>query len=89
MLAAIKKNNLPTLSEDEFLDLIATRKGPGDGKGYDKKTKKKMEKEQKGLEDKISDMRKKCLQRVIEADPKGQLLPRVGGSSQNFPGNFW
>lgn len=45
-LAAIKKHGLKCLSEDEFLDLIATRKGPGNGKGYDEKTKKKMEKEQ-------------------------------------------
>lgn len=43
-LAAIKKHHLQTLNEDEFLNLIATRKGLGNGKADDK-TKKKMEKE--------------------------------------------
>lgn len=47
-LAAIKKHNLRTLGEDEFLDLIATRKGLGNGK-VDDKTKKKMEKEQQAI----------------------------------------
>jgi replication factor C subunit 1 len=42
-LAAIKKHNLKTLSEDEFLNLIATRKGPGNGKGLSEKEKKKKE----------------------------------------------
>lgn len=43
-LAAIKKHGLKTMNEDEFLNLIATRKvRPGD---IDEKTKKKMEKEQ-------------------------------------------
>jgi replication factor C subunit 1 len=40
-IAAIKKHGLETLTEDEFLELIRTRKG-GD---VDKKTKAKMEKE--------------------------------------------
>lgn len=48
-LAAIKKHGLRTLSEDDFLDLIATRVvnagGSGGGEGYDAKTRKKMEKE--------------------------------------------
>ena len=44
-IAALKKHNIPTLSEDEFLNLIATRKGPGNGKGLDEKEKKKQEKE--------------------------------------------
>lgn len=47
-LAAIQKHHLRTLSEDEFLNLIATRKGLGNGK-VDAKTKKKMEKEQEAI----------------------------------------
>lgn len=49
-LAAIKKHGLRTLSEDEFLELIATRVvnvggSSGKGQGLDTKTRKKMEKE--------------------------------------------
>ncbi|TFY76813.1 hypothetical protein EWM64_g7199 [Hericium alpestre] len=55
-LAAIKKHNLATLSEDEFLELIATRKGPGTGEGLDAKTKKKMEKEMQAIRDSAKDM---------------------------------
>ncbi|KAH6890105.1 purine nucleotide binding protein [Coprinopsis sp. MPI-PUGE-AT-0042] len=44
-LEAIKKHKLVTLDEDGFLNLIATRKGLGNGK-IDDKTKKKMEKEE-------------------------------------------
>jgi replication factor C subunit 1 len=55
-LAAIKKHNLKTLSEDEFLDLIATRKGPGDGKGLSEKEKKKKEKEEKVIRDSAKEM---------------------------------
>jgi hypothetical protein len=55
-LAAIKKHNLRTLSEDEFLDLIATRKGPGDGKGLSEKEKKKREKEEKAIRDSAKEM---------------------------------
>jgi hypothetical protein len=55
-LAAIKKHNLKTLSEDEFLDLIATRKGPGNGKGLSEKEKKKKEKEEKAIRDSAKEM---------------------------------
>jgi replication factor C subunit 1 len=55
-LAAIKKHNLKTLSEDEFLNLIATRKGPGDGKGLSEKEKKKKEKEEKTIRDNAREM---------------------------------
>lgn len=49
-LAAIKKHGLTTLSEDQFLDLIATREvGGKNGKGYDAKTKKKIEKEEEAI----------------------------------------
>lgn len=43
-IKAIEKHKLKTLSEDEFLDLIATRKGV-----LDEKTKVKMEKEEKKI----------------------------------------
>lgn len=55
-VAAIKKHNLKTLSEDEFLNLIATRKGPGDGKGLSEKDKKKKEKEEKAIRDSAKEM---------------------------------
>lgn len=55
-VAAIKKHNLKTLSEDEFLNLIATRKGPGDGKGLSEKEKKKREKEEKAIRDSAKEM---------------------------------
>jgi replication factor C subunit 1 len=51
-LKAIEKNNLKTLTEDQFLDLIATRIGPsGKGGKVDEKLAKKMEKEQRAIED--------------------------------------
>lgn len=55
-LAAIKKHNLKVLSEDEFLNLIATRKGPGDGKGLSEKEKKKKDKEEKTIRDSAKEM---------------------------------
>ncbi len=55
-VAATKKHNLKTLSEDEFLNLIATRKGPGDGKGLSEKEKKKREKEEKAIRDSAKEM---------------------------------
>jgi replication factor C subunit 1 len=55
-LAAIKKHNLKTLSEDEFLNLIATRKGPGNGKGLTEKEKKKRDKEEKAIRDSAKEM---------------------------------
>lgn len=49
-LAVIKKYNLKTLSEDQLLELIATREvGGKNGEGYDEKTKKKMEKDQEAI----------------------------------------
>ena len=46
---AIKKHNLPTLDEDGFMKLIATRKGPSAGGKVDDKTRKKMEKEEEEI----------------------------------------
>jgi hypothetical protein len=50
-LKAIEKHKLRTLNEDEFLNLIATRRGPGgaNGAGLDAKTKKKLEKAQEAI----------------------------------------
>ena len=48
-LKAIEKHNLPTLDEDEFMELIATRKGPSAGGKIDDKTRKKMEKEEEEI----------------------------------------
>ena len=46
---AIEKHNLPTLDEDGFMNLIATRKGPSAGGKVDDKTRKKMEKEEEDI----------------------------------------
>ncbi|KAH8999457.1 replication factor RFC1 C terminal domain-containing protein [Lactarius akahatsu] len=82
-VAAIEKHNLKTLSEDEFLELIATRKGPGDGKGLSEKEKKKREKEEKAIRDSAKEMEareratkaagSKLVQGVKAVDPKTQL----------------
>ncbi|CAA7269165.1 unnamed protein product [Cyclocybe aegerita] len=56
-IAAIKKHGLKTLSEDEFLHLIGTRKGLGNGK-VDEKTRKKMEKEQEDIKKAAKEMEK-------------------------------
>ena len=55
-LAAIKKHNLKTLSEDDFLHLIATRNGPGNGKGLSEKETKKREKEEKAIRESAKEM---------------------------------
>ena len=57
-IAAIKKHGINTLSEDEFLNLIATRKGLGNGK-VDEKTKKKMEKEKEEIRKAAKEMEKR------------------------------
>jgi len=51
--AAIKTHHLKTLSEGGFLELIATRKGPGDGKGL---SEKEMEKEEKMIRDSATEL---------------------------------
>ena len=57
-IAAIKKHGIKTLSEDEFLNLIATRKGLGNGK-VDEKTKKKLEKEKEEIRKAAKEMEKR------------------------------
>ncbi|KAI0285111.1 DNA replication factor C large subunit [Russula aff. rugulosa BPL654] len=68
-LAALKKHNLKTLTEDEFLNLIATRKGPGNGKGLSEKEKKKKEKEEKAIRDSAKEM--EAREKAIEASGSG------------------
>lgn len=75
-IAAIKKHKINTLSEDEFLGLIATRKGSGK---LDDKTKKKMEKEQAEIKKAAKEMEKREQKDHIAAqsgktiDPSTQL----------------
>jgi replication factor C subunit 1 len=78
-LAAIQKHGIKTLNEDEFLNLIATRKGLGDGK-VDDKTRKKMEKERQEIKKAAKEMEKREKQDTVEAkdghtvvDPLTQL----------------
>ena len=56
-LAAIKKHGIKTLNEDEFLNLIATRR-LGNGK-VDEKTKKKMEKEKEEIKKAAKEMERR------------------------------
>ena len=78
-LAAIKKHGIKTLDEDEFLKLIGSRKGLGNGK-VDEKTKKKMEKEQEEIKKAAKEMEKREKKDAVEAkdgarvfDPSTQL----------------
>jgi replication factor C subunit 1 len=75
-LAAIKKHGIRTLNEDEFLNLIGTRKGPGNG-NIDEKTKKKMEKEQEEIKKAAKEMEKREKKEEEQAgktyDPSTQL----------------
>jgi replication factor C subunit 1 len=57
-LAAIQKHGIKTINEDEFLNLIATRKGLGNGK-VDDKTRKKLEKEQQEIKKAAKEMEKR------------------------------
>lgn len=72
-IAAIKKHNLKTLNEDEFLNLIATRKGADEG-GLDEKTKKKLEKEQEEIRKTAKEMEKReKASSQVQLDPSTQL----------------
>lgn len=64
-IAAIKKHGIKTLTEDEFLNLIGTRKGLGNGK-IDDKTKKKMEKEEEEIRKAAKEMEKRELKQEKE-----------------------
>ena len=54
-LAAIKKHGLKMMNEDEFLNLIAKRKGGQ----IDEKTRKKMEKEQEAIRQAAKEIEKR------------------------------
>ncbi|KAG1724915.1 replication factor RFC1 C terminal domain-containing protein [Suillus lakei] len=72
-LNAIKKHQLKTLSEDEFLHLIATREGPGGpgGGALDEKTKKKMAKEQETIKQAAKELERREKQASKDADKSG------------------
>ncbi|TFK71392.1 DNA replication factor C, large subunit [Pluteus cervinus] len=76
-LAALKKHGIKMLNEDEFLDLIGTRKGLGNGKP-DEKTKKKTEKEQQD----IVKAAKEISAREAKASTSGDRAKEVSLSSQ-------
>ena len=65
-LKAIKKHGLKTLTEDEFLNLIATRKGV-----VDEKTKAKMKLEAKKIEEAAKEM-ERAERREDKAAAKGE-----------------
>lgn len=72
-LAAIKKHSLKTLSEDQFLNMIATREGADEG-GLDAKTKKKLEKEQQEIRKAAKEMEKReNSSSQVQLDPSIQL----------------
>ncbi|ESK94658.1 purine nucleotide binding protein [Moniliophthora roreri MCA 2997] len=77
-LNAIKKHDLHTLNEDEFLNLIATRKGSGK---LDEKTKKKMEKEQEEIKKAARELEKREREAAKEATKaEGSKIPGASGS---------
>ncbi|KAI5120719.1 hypothetical protein M0805_006426 [Coniferiporia weirii] len=63
-LAALKKHGIKTLNEDEFLELIATRKGSD----TDKKTKEKMAKEEQKIRQAAEEMERE--ERKVEKERK-------------------
>ncbi|KAJ7283158.1 replication factor RFC1 C terminal domain-containing protein [Mycena rebaudengoi] len=76
-LNAIKKHGLKTLSEDEFLHLIATRKGTGQ---LDEKTLKKMEKEKEAIETAAKEMEKR--EKKAAKEQANSSKPSIDPSSQ-------
>ena len=56
-LAAIKKNNLKTLNEDQFLELIRTR--VPDESSLDEKTRKRIQKEKEAIRDAAKEMERR------------------------------
>ncbi|KAF9530949.1 purine nucleotide binding protein [Crepidotus variabilis] len=79
-LAAIKKHGIKTINEDEFLNLITTRKGLGKGKVHEK-TKKKMEKEQEDI--------KKAAKEMEKREKQGKLEGREGGRVIDPSSQLW
>ncbi|KAK7050917.1 DNA replication factor C complex subunit Rfc1 [Paramarasmius palmivorus] len=77
---AIKKHGLRTLNEDEFLNLIATRKGSGK---MDEKTKKKLEKEQEEIKKAAKELEKREKEAAKEAaKAEGGKAPGTSGSAK-------
>ncbi|KAG1752828.1 hypothetical protein EDB19DRAFT_1627739, partial [Suillus lakei] len=72
-LNAIKKHQLKTLSEDKFLNLIATHEGPGGGE-LDEKTKKKMAKDQETIKQAAKELERREKQASKDADKSGRLV---------------
>ncbi|KAF8838200.1 DNA replication factor C, large subunit [Paxillus ammoniavirescens] len=74
-LAALKKHGLKTLSEDEFLELIGTRVGPGGpgGAQLDNKTRKKMEKEEEAIKKAAKELERREKQEPKEKAGSSQL----------------
>ncbi|KAJ6516502.1 replication factor RFC1 C terminal domain-containing protein [Mycena sanguinolenta] len=69
-LTAIKKHGLETLNEDQFLNLIATRKGTGK---LDEKTRKKLQKDKEAIETAAKEMETREKKAAKTADPSSQL----------------
>lgn len=76
-LAAIKKHNLPTINEDEFLKLIATRVGPSVGGKMDDKMRKKLEKDDELIKEGAKELEKR--ERKAAKAQQGRFV--VGGLS--------
>jgi replication factor C subunit 1 len=73
-LKAIEKHKLKRLNEDEFLDLIRTREGPGtNGAGLDAKARKRLEKEQES---------------VRKAAKEMELMEKKAGKEKETSGGF-
>ncbi|KAF8346709.1 replication factor RFC1 C terminal domain-containing protein [Amanita rubescens] len=83
-LAAIKKHGLKTLSEDEFLNLIATRKT---GK-LDEKTRKKIEKEEEAIRQAAKDMEKREKTQAKKED-KQEGSSTAGAKSNTLSSQLW
>ncbi|KLO13842.1 DNA replication factor C, large subunit [Schizopora paradoxa] len=84
-LKAIQKHGLKTLNEDEFLDMIATRKGV-----LDQKTKAKMAKEEKAIEEAAKEMERAeraADKAAAKASSKG-AKPIVDSSSQLWTSRY-
>lgn len=73
-MAAIKKHNLRSLSEDEFLELIATRRGPGGGGDVDAKTKQKMDKEMEAIRRSAKEMEQREKASAKDAESSKSVL---------------
>jgi hypothetical protein len=76
-LQAIKKHNLPTINEDEFLNLIATRVGPQGGGNVDEKMRKKLEKEENAIKQAVKELEKREKKAAKTQEGRFVRLPLV------------